>query len=795
MEGVVYFLRLLRFSLDGLLVGQIVILIFFSVTQQSAVYIALTAVLLPFNVIVKLLATRLWKSQCRALEDEEANALCGIGSSEALTPSANKRDYFGKNSTYGHSNDEEQLEYTSPLDARASGRYPPVVVAPQTSSKVFLAWNYIHDRFNANGNDRPSYVVNAQARGSHLSAKIVTNAVASAPKVIAQSAVGKKRHLSFVTNKNGRNASKLQEVLTKEDAVLPTSTKAFKESLEQTQEETRRRKVKSFKQLSLKRGPSGRSARSARSDEAPFLSGIDAIANHAPVTNQELLDDSDFEDGELDRALSLHRRTRKNRYNYSTTIVKGKPVMDVGDGSYLSTARETDEASIRHSLNGQTQEEGIEKQQQEDREDTAGEEEEEDDDDEEEEEAMVKPHAKIRWDDTPNNSARYNNPFYSVELDPFLWLPRDPMRPIDLCDTVEWHGAALVSSQGGGGKVGEWDDEQEGDEDGSEEGMTHVLEEEGEKNHGLHGDEQIEIIGPLAQRLQEAEDMEEAVDIAASISRNQLEDYKRALDEEEGEYEHHGRKHHRFSMRSSSIRSRQSHRQSFGSESNIHRVLSGLSTYSAEDAGSVIQEQVEEEQRNGQGDDSIAVEEGITQSPSVLSNNGAMATSSANQLEPSMPSMPSMRRIKARDASNKTLDTVLDHGNDGTSPKNRKVSMRKALKAEVLEEEYRRTIKAKVQERKKREKSEMDAAGKHHNHNKAPTTDNEMEMNDLEAQRNAKEATDSAIMTRHEHLRQNRPSTSRREGNMSISSVKAAVSSAFLPRRSDGPSTVKEQAT
>lgn len=825
MEGAVYFIRILRFSLDGLLVGQIVLLIFFSVTKQSAVYIALTAVLLPINVIVKLLGTRLWKSQCRALEDEEGNALCGIGSSDALTPSANKRDYIGKNSVYGHANDEEQLEYTSPLDARASGRYPPVVVAPQTVSKLLLLWNHLHDLFNANGNDRPSYIVSAQARGSHLSARVVTNAVASAPKVVTKSAVDKSRHLTFVVKlANDKEAHKKAGLQEMEDA-LPVSTKAFKESLEQRpQDEGKRRKGKAYHQMSLRRSRSVRSTRSMRSEEAPFLSGIDAIANHAPVSSQDLYE-SDYEDGEISRSVSLQRRGTKDRHeprssSYSTTLVKGRPTMDLANQGHLSTPHEVDESYVKddtahsiwreeeHAVQGKGEDVDEEGDQEEAEEEGADEEDEdetedetEDDGDKGEEQALVKPHAKIRWDDTPNNSARYNNPYYSVELDPFLWLPRDPTIPLDLCDTVEWHGAALVSSQGGMGKVGEWNDEQEMEEshhvDGyEEEGLSEA------ELGSLYGDEEIDVMGPLAQRLQDADDLDDSVDPAASISRDQMDHYKKALDQDEQEH----RRHRRFSMRSTS--SRHSHRHSAGSDAQMIRVTSGLSGYMTDDADGAIQEQSENEEtitavdftgRPGIGG------EGLTESPLPLTASTVPPSSAGSGVHSGLQA--SKRREASHAPSNRTAESANEAGaiapaaatsttvnQDGKALSKRKISMRKALQAEVLEEEYRRTLKSKLLQKKKREKAEQaEAAAAAAARQSRPTNakDNDMEMLDLEAQRSAEEAhaTDSAIMNRHEHRMHRQQasapaSTSRRDANISMSSVRAV----FAPRRSDAKS-------
>lgn len=768
-EGVIYFIRLFRFSLDGLLVAQIVILIFFSVTKQVGVYIGLTAVLLPINVAVKLLGTRLWNSQCRAVEDDEANALCGIDTSEALTPSARKRDYFGKNSVYGHANDDHNPDFTSPLDARASGRYPPVVTAPQTNSRVLLLWNHIHDRFNANGNDRPSYVISAQARGSHLSAKIMTNAVANAPKSMAASAAHKTRHYGIAAKTHTGNigkASKSNVELGSMQEIAPTSADVIKESLQHGKEEVKLKKRRATKQR-LKRGPS---VRSARSDEAPFLSGFDAVTSHAPVASEEG-DQSYYGDGEFERLLSLNRRVARNRSqknrrssSYSTTIIKGRP-SDMEENNHLPVPQEGDESA---AVDSASEEEDMSSEEEEDLEGGA----------------LVKPHAKVRWDDTPNNSARYNNPFYSVELDPFLWLPRDPMKPVDLCDTIEWHGAALVSSQGGAGKVGEWDDDQEDEEDGNDE------EGDGGNEDDLHGSEEIEIVGPLAQRLQEAEDMEDALDPGASIPRNLMEDYKKAIGDEQD------RQGASLSMaRSTSMISRRFSRTSAGSEVVAWRRSSHPKQQLQGDEPAL---DAQKRPVTSEGEASVVspgtspTKNTVVESPSGVSFAAANSPGAAA----TMPASASRRANKAREpshaASHRTAESAHEGGGDhapATGGRARTVSMRRALKAEVLEEEYRRTLKVKISEKKRRERQEATEAAAVE---AAEGPGNDMELRDFDAgpHTNEQEAGMDTIMARHEKRmnRRNEVSLSRREANisgMSTSSMRATMSSAFMPRRSD----------
>lgn len=71
--------RILRYSLDGLVVAQVVLAMFFAVAKEKeAVYLCMTILLIPITLTAKLLGTRLWASQCRSLDDDESNAICGI---------------------------------------------------------------------------------------------------------------------------------------------------------------------------------------------------------------------------------------------------------------------------------------------------------------------------------------------------------------------------------------------------------------------------------------------------------------------------------------------------------------------------------------------------------------------------------------------------------------------------------------------------------------------------------------------------------------------------------------------
>lgn len=67
--------------------------------------------------------------------------------------------------------------------------------------------------------------------------------------------------------------------------------------------------------------------------------------------------------------------------------------------------------------------------------------------------ALITPHAPVVRDDRPVTHLRYDNPALVTPLERTLWLPRDPLLPLDLGDTVDYHGTALVSSEGGRGVI------------------------------------------------------------------------------------------------------------------------------------------------------------------------------------------------------------------------------------------------------------------------------------------------------------------------------------------------------
>lgn len=99
--------------------------------------------------------------------------------------------------------------------------------------------------------------------------------------------------------------------------------------------------------------------------------------------------------------------------------------------------------------------------------------------------ALAVPHEKLHRDDRPDFSAPYIDPSLAEPMDNCLWLPRDPLYVIDLDDTIDWHGRALVSSEGGSGSIGAWNP---GEEDESN------IEEEEDILVAAHGDDEETLI-------------------------------------------------------------------------------------------------------------------------------------------------------------------------------------------------------------------------------------------------------------------------------------------------------------
>lgn len=546
-DGVVYFTRLLRFSLDGLLVGQIVIIVFFAVTNQRAVYIGMSALLTPFTVAFKLFGTRLWASQSRALDDDEANALCGISVNYAPASSSNggaQNQLPGSHFSTGSRSDG------SPLDARARGRYPTVLPAPSTGSAFYRAWQKVHDSFNANGHDKSSYVATAHARGQQLANPVQFGAksLAQAPLGVVKHTAGNASHFknalthTFGRNKNYEKKQEQKDIAAREveEAVvvsqdLPSMAAAgdaeFKEdqrihsiALKEEQDASHLRARSQSRRRPSRRG-------STRSENRPFLSGADAVLMNAPVEHDA--GDMSFNYGDeagyearMARSPSGTPRRPSRRGSAHQSPPRFQQLQTVESG-YLSDEKGRKMSEFGHLVPAHESEEL--RVSQDPNQTMSFEDEEEEEEEEEAHRDLVCPHANVRWDDTPSNSARYNNPFYNTELDPFLWLPRDPSGIVDLYDTIEWHGAALVSSQGGQGYVGEWDEDEEEESEFPEKGHFDDGSDNDDALETIHGDEQILLTGALARHLEEVEDVEDVPDPAASLPRAVLADYKKAI--------------------------------------------------------------------------------------------------------------------------------------------------------------------------------------------------------------------------------------------------------------------------
>lgn len=591
MEGVVYFTRLLRYSLDAIVVMQAVLLIFFSVLKKKPVYIGMSAVLIPLTVITKLIATRLWKSQCRALDDEEAEALCGIDS-RPLWQKVQRNDM-------GPSTAEEGSDSRGPLDALASGRYPAIVPPPPTDSAFQRVWQRLHDSFNANGLDGQSYLATAHAKGKAPTGAVSLGAkgIARTPRYIVKETAkhafhyrhAAKNSLGMKVLVESPRASRDRPSVDRRRPVsgLPPTSQLHVHVLRNSHEVAaatdpaaaadddddvdradgempNHRSSNPQRSKSTSHGQKGdhvihRRRGSSRSEDRPFLSGFDAISTHAPLPSEDDYDLS-FEDGDAPflehdeqghllrqssrrskRTASRHHGTLRRKPSQLATVAD-EELPQSADSATSSTQPEgaTSTDPLCQQYASQTAQHAAVKTDQ-----TWGKSSQrshyEDYDDSLKGRELVRPHPPVRWDDTPNNTARYNNPFYNQEMDDFLWLPRNPLAPIDLFDTIEWYGPALVSSQGGGGIMGEWDDDQDDVNYDTEDEEKLVMHHDeipfgGEaatlarsQDLMLAGDEEILLPDRLARHLEETQGVEQVVDPAASIPKSMMDDYKRAL--------------------------------------------------------------------------------------------------------------------------------------------------------------------------------------------------------------------------------------------------------------------------
>ena len=493
-----YFIRLFRFTLDGLLTGQAVLTVFFGVTDQEAVYIALSAVMIPLTALAKILGTRLWKSQVRALEDDEANALCGID----VEPSWVRAHETIRGSDMhqeGPSIPPHHVFYHS--DARASGRYPTIVTPSATRSGIYRVLQRLHSSFHANGNDGQPYATQHGGVNRSISNPFRRGAktVFKAPAQIASKAAG--------------NAKQYSEAFQSQADDHRLNRKEKKDAAREEKDLANKNKENVLAMLSVDKGLSShikrtRSTqlnrqRSARSDEQPFLSGMDSLSAHAPQGSGENGLPSDH-DGEMSfEEVAGLTRSRSARSQEVVMMEPREPAIaeSAEDTSPATSSQDVvEKRSLKKITSGSASE---------DHGDESG--------------PLVLPHPGVSWEDHPNHLARYNNPFYNAVLDPFLWLPRRPEKTLDLCDTIEWYGSALVSSQGGKGMVGEWDDsDDEGDDAYDEDGGLVKLED-------VDGGEMIQLPGALARRLQDVEEVDETPDPATSLPKTVLADYRKAI--------------------------------------------------------------------------------------------------------------------------------------------------------------------------------------------------------------------------------------------------------------------------
>ncbi len=660
-EGVLYFTRLFRFTLDGLIISQVVLTVFFGVTQQENVYIGINAALIPITVVVKVFGTRLWKSQVRALEDDEANAICGIDVEPSWIRIRRRNP--------SESGERDGTE-PAPTDSqrRADGRFPTIVAPPASSSKIYRVIQHVTDAFQANGNERPSHLqegsgtnVDALRIGANTLFKVPVHAVGQVggkgKTIAAAYQLQKDLHRLNKIEKRKALESDAAEVDKPVDTITDRAHRGLHDSIRVLQASHLRHK------------------KSIRGDEVTFLDGMDALTYHAPQGSADDGFHTDH-DGELSlEEITLLKRSRSTR---SQDMVQKEPTEPAIQESLQESPTESSEDHEKgEHLTGKASAGGIV----------------------EEGERLVCPHAGVIWEDHPNNEARYNNPFYNAVLDPFLWLPRMPRQTLDLCDTIEWYGPALVSSQGGKGNVGEWDDDEHtGDYE------KHLLEE-------IDGEEAIVLPSTLARRLEDVEECDETADPAASLPKAVMADYKKAIGAEKENQSEVG------SMRMSRLLRVTSRQSSHG----------GVTSPQASPA--LARPTTSPTAPGGGEPDAIptlhlpspSAEEGSA--PAAMTTSGSVPgelrhKTSASHIafaEGTLARYPSTRVPGGSHSRRVTNASYMSHGTAISAASGRSITMRQALQAEVLEEERRTTIgkrlakkHAKEAERKKR-KAKKDA--------------------------------------------------------------------------------------
>lgn len=76
-NGNLILIRLVRFSLDGLILAQVIFMAFMGVNKKE-VHVALTAVMIAVTVLVKIIFTRVCRSKFETADITEAHVVCGI---------------------------------------------------------------------------------------------------------------------------------------------------------------------------------------------------------------------------------------------------------------------------------------------------------------------------------------------------------------------------------------------------------------------------------------------------------------------------------------------------------------------------------------------------------------------------------------------------------------------------------------------------------------------------------------------------------------------------------------------
>lgn len=126
---------------------------------------------------------------------------------------------------------------------------------------------------------------------------------------------------------------------------------------------------------------------------------------------------------------------------------------------------------------------------------------------------IVSSHSKRRpWDDWPNHSVAYVNPYYVQPMDNYLWLPMNPFGVLDIDESVDMHRS--LTSEQGAGHLGVWlTDNPTLNVFPSTNSLAQTSGTNRTIRRELHGDETVDLPPDIASRGKQ----ERVVDIAEGV--------------------------------------------------------------------------------------------------------------------------------------------------------------------------------------------------------------------------------------------------------------------------------------